>query len=342
MNSKTHVIGEDSRFLDSLSHASQLAEIDRPVLIFGERGSGKELVAERMHFLSPRWEEPFLKLNCAALTDSLVESSLFGHEAGAFTGAQKTHQGYFERVQSGTLFLDEIATLSLRIQEKLLRVLEYGEFERIGGSETLITNARIVAASHANLLEMSRRQAFRSDLLDRLVFDVVHVPPLRARGKDLFLLADHFAANFALQLGWEDFPGFSELAKVVLEEYPWPGNVRELKNVIERSLFRWEEPGREINAIHIDPFVPPWESPRSLNGQLNDPKGAQRESDFYPVDFKSLRLRWELHQLKQAMEACNHHQGKAAAALSLSYDQFRAIWKKKDGLSNVSGTEERD
>ncbi len=326
MRSKVQVVGESSLYLDSLSHASSLAELDRPVLILGERGSGKELVAERMHFLSPRWEEPFLKLNCAALTESLVESSLFGHEVGAFTGAQKSYRGYFERVQSGTLFLDEIATLSLRVQEKLLRVLEYGEYERIGGSQTLTAHARIVAATHADLLAMADHSTFRHDLLDRLAFDVVHVPPLRNRGDDILLLAEHFATSFVMQLGWQYFPGFADVAKKELIGYPWPGNVRELKNVVERSLFRWGRPEEFVEKIYINPFVVPWGEDTSSR-VLKDEELSEYEQ--YPIDFKAKRLRWELAQLEAAMVVCNHHQGKAAAALSLSYDQFRAIWKKR-------------
>lgn len=332
---KAQVVGQSALYLDCLSHASQLAELDRPVLILGERGSGKELIAERMHFLSPRWEEPFLKLNCAALTESLVESSLFGHEAGAFTGAQKHHEGYFERVQSGTLFLDEIATLSLRVQEKLLRVLEYGEFERIGGNKVLHTNGRIVAATHSDIQSMANSNEFRHDLLDRLAFDVVHVPPLRNRDTDVLLLAEHFALSFVSQLSWEYFPGFSEKAKSTLVNYGWPGNVRELKNVVERSLFRWGTPNQEVEEIIIDPFAFPWNTDQHKSIPSSLETSSEQEEENYHQDFKTLRLRWELKQLEKAMKKCNNHQGKAAAALSLSYDQFRAIWRKRDQIEET-------
>ncbi len=315
-------IGESPHYLSALDHASKLAELDRPVLILGERGSGKELLAHRLHFLSPRWDQPFIKLNCAALTESLVESALFGHEAGAFTGATRTQAGYFERVAAGSLFLDEIATLSLRTQEKLLRVLEYGEFERLGGQKTLETHARVVAATHADLAGMARDNAFRHDLLDRLAFDVVHMPPLRLRDQDALLLAEHFAVAFIGRLGWDYFPGFDNSAKQQILAYDWPGNVRELKNVVERSLFRSGAQADPISQLVIDPFAPPWSKEHTQEGEeiVIDATTA--------VDFKSARTAWEKAQLQQALAACEHHQGKAAAYLGMSYDQLRALMKR--------------
>ena len=178
-------IGESAAFLDALTHASAAAALDRPLLIAGERGVGKELFAGRIHFLSPRWEGPLVKVNCAALSEELLESELFGHEAGAFTGAQKRHIGRFERAAGGTLFLDEIPSASLRVQEKLLRVIEYGEFERLGGDKTLHTDVRIVAAANVNLAALAEKGRFRADLLDRLAFDVIAAPPLRDRKEDI-------------------------------------------------------------------------------------------------------------------------------------------------------------
>ena len=187
--STQQMIGEAPAFLDALSHTSLLAEIDRPVLVLGERGSGKELLASRLHYLSTRWEGPLIKVNCAAMNEQLLESELFGHEAGAFTGATRKHHGRFERATDGTLFLDEIASASLRVQEKLLRVIEYGEFERVGGTTTLHSNARIVAAANMDLRKRAEEGTFRADLLDRLAFDVVVAPPLRQRREDIPLLA---------------------------------------------------------------------------------------------------------------------------------------------------------
>jgi len=337
----TTSIGESRYYLAALDRASQLANLDRPVLILGERGSGKELIAHRMHFLSPRWDEPFLKINCAALTETLVESALFGHEAGAFTGATRTQTGYFERVGSGTLFLDEIATLSLRIQEKLLRVLEYGEFERLGGQKTLVTRGRIIGATHGDLATMAANNEFRHDLLDRLAFDVVHMPPLRLREQDALLLAEHFAVAFVGSLGWPYFPGFSEHAKHQILSHDWPGNVRELKNVVERSLFRAGESDEALDELTLDPFTPPWHKPREheersrlensvLPAMTADAVAATEATVELLVtkDFKHARTAWESAQVNRALAACEHHQGKTAAYLGLSYDQFRALLKR--------------
>lgn len=237
------IIGSSYALAQTLEHASRLAEIDRSVLICGERGTGKELIAERLHYLSKRWDQNFISLNCATLSEELLESELFGHEQGAFTGATKSHRGRFERADGGTLFLDELGTLPMRAQEKLLRVLEYGEFERLGGSQTIKVDVRVIAATNADLPAMAEDGDFRSDLLDRLAFDVINIPPLRDRKEDLEELAEFFAIRFSTELGWEMFPGFDEQALSTLFSYEWPGNVRELKNVIERSVFRAGQTG---------------------------------------------------------------------------------------------------
>ena len=194
------IIGEAPAFLEMLEHVSRAAPLDRSVLVVGERGTGKELIASRLHFLSERWEQNVVKVNCAALTESILESELFGHEAGAFTGAQKTHIGHFERADSGTLILDELATISLRMQEKILRVIEYGEIQRVGGSDTLHVDVRIVGSTNADLQELAAAGKFRKDLLDRLAFDVITVPPLRERVDDIMPLAHAFAINMASEL----------------------------------------------------------------------------------------------------------------------------------------------
>lgn len=330
-------IGESELYLNALDHASQLASLERPALVLGERGSGKELIAHRMHFLSPRWDEPFIKVNCAALTESLVESALFGHEAGAFTGATRAQTGYFERVGAGTLFLDEVATLSLRTQEKLLRVLEYGEFERLGGQKTLTTQARIVAATHGDLAAMANRNEFRHDLLDRLAFDVVHMPPLRLRDEDAILLAEHFAVAFIGRLDWNYFPGFTDPVRAQILAHTWPGNVRELKNTVERSLFRAGSDDQAIDTLVLDPFRTPWQEPKADQSrpQQDANSNSQSAADSHseerkgqPFDFKLAREQWERNQLNQALASCEHHQGRTAAFLNLSYDQLRALIKR--------------
>jgi psp operon transcriptional activator len=223
------ILGESLLLTQALEHLSHIAPLDKPVLIVGERGTGKELIAERMHFLSKRWQKPYLKINCAALSESLLESTLFGHEVGSFTGAVKSNKGFFERANEGTLFLDELGAISTRVQEKLLRVIEYGEFERLGGQQTLRCDVRIIGATNADLVDMSKNESFRADLLDRLAFDVINLPPLRYRREDILILAEHFAIAMSRELDREAFMGFSARASQTLFDYNWPGNIRELK-----------------------------------------------------------------------------------------------------------------
>ncbi len=196
------LIGEDPSWLEAQEHVSRLAPLDRPCLIIGERGTGKELIGERMHFLSKRWDGPFVKVNCAALSEQLLDSELFGHERGAFTGATERRLGRFELANGGTLFLDEIATASMQVQEKLLRVVEYGEFQRLGGEKVQRTDVRVVAATNVDLPSKAAKGDFRADLLDRLAFDVVTLPPLRVRMADISLLADFFARPSLASVMW--------------------------------------------------------------------------------------------------------------------------------------------
>ena len=233
MAEPTSILGEDPAFLEVEEQISRLAAIDRPCLVVGERGTGKELLATRLHYLSPRWDGPLVKINCAALPESLLDTELFGHEAGAFTGAQRQHAGRFERADGGTLLLDEIASASAAVQEKVLRVIEYGEMERVGGRRTIQLDVRVVGAANVDLPSLSRTGAFRADLLDRLAFEVVTIPPLRARPADIMALANAFALDITRALGKDIFPGFGPRAREVLLGHSWPGNVRELKNVVE-------------------------------------------------------------------------------------------------------------
>ena len=241
----------------ALERASRAAALDRPVLVIGERGTGKELVAERLHRLSHRWDQPLVIMNCAALPETLIEAELFGHEAGAFTGATKARTGRFEEADGGTLFLDELGTLSMGAQERLLRAVEYGEIHRIGSSRPTRVDVRIVAATNEHLPDKVARHEFRADLLDRLCFEVVTLPPLRMRGEDVMVLADHFGRRMAAELEWAKWPGFGPAATDALRHHPWPGNVRELRNVVERAVYRWEGTGA-VDAIEIDPFLSPY------------------------------------------------------------------------------------
>jgi psp operon transcriptional activator len=315
------LIGGAPAFLDALAHASAAAALDRPLLICGERGSGKELIAARIHYLSPRWEGPLVKVNCAALAEDLLDSELFGHEAGAFTGAVRRRAGRFERAEGGTLFLDEIASASMRIQEKLLRVIEYGEYERVGGSETLIANVRVVAAANVDLPALAASERFRADLLDRLAFDVIATPPLRERREDIPLLAAHFASGLAREMG-ASFDGFAPEAVARFLAYDWPGNVRELKNAAERSFYRWIADGRTgpVADALIDPFpraapAPPEVAPPPT------PTGA-------PIDLRRSLDDIEKRWVEEALAACGGNQKLAAARLSLTYDQVRGLVRK--------------
>ena len=326
MRASNSIIGNSAALAQALDHVSRLAPVNRPILVLGERGTGKELAAERLHFLSPRWDAPLLKTTCAAMAESLLESELFGHEAGAFTGATRTHVGRFERADGGTLFLDELGTMSLRLQEKLLRVVEYGEFERLGGQATLQVDVRVVAATHMDLRAMVRQGEFRADLLDRLSFDVVHLPALRQRREDIPELAEHFAVQMSAELGWELFAGFTADAMNTLQRHAWPGNIRELKNTVERSLHRWADPGHPVSEIVIDPFVSPFEEaplPPADEGATDQPT-----ADSAPAGFSDRMRAIERQLLGDALAANGHSQRRTAEALGLSYDQLRGLVRK--------------
>ncbi len=231
-------LGESEAFLAFQRRLSRVAKVDRPVLIIGERGTGKELAARRLHYLSARWQGPLVALNCAALAPGLIESELFGYEAGAFTGAAARRAGRFEAASGGTLFLDELATIPIEVQEKILRVVEYGTFERVGSAQKVQVDVRIIGATNANLAALADQGRFKHDLLDRLSFEVLLLPPLRERKGDVALLANHFSARMSVELGQSEVRLFSEPALAALEAHPWPGNVRELKNVVERAVYR--------------------------------------------------------------------------------------------------------
>lgn len=324
------IIGEAPAFLEMLEHVSRAAPLSKPVLVVGERGTGKELIASRLHFLSQRWEQPMVKVNCAALTESILESELFGHEAGAFTGAARTHIGHFERADGGTLILDELATISLRMQEKILRVIEYGELQRVGGTETIHVDVRIVGATNADLQALAAGGGFREDLLDRLAFDVVTMPPLRERLEDILPLAYAFAVNMASELKREYFPGFSPRAASALLRHDWPGNVRELKNAIERSVYRSPDPDRQITAIAFDPFASPF---RLVDGAADRKDGSTAAAPApraprLPTDLKAHMLQTEKNFLESALKKARFNQRMAADLLGLSYHQLRGKIRK--------------
>lgn len=327
------IIGEAPAFLTMLEHVSRAAPLAKPVLVVGERGTGKELIAARLHFLSQRWEQPLVKVNCAALTESILESELFGHEAGAFTGAVKTHVGHFERADGGTLVLDELATISLRMQEKILRVIEYGELTRVGGSATRQVDVRIVGSTNADLASLAAEGRFREDLLDRLAFDVITVPPLRERPEDILPLAYAFAVNMASELKRRVFPGFNPRAASALLRHPWPGNVRELKNAVERSVYRSPDENRQITAIAFDPFESPYRMQRQRKTATAAEPAPAAQKAVLPTDFNERINETERELLRAGLEKARFNQRMAADLLGLTYHQLRGKLKKH-GLNN--------
>jgi psp operon transcriptional activator len=329
------IIGQAPVFLAMLEHVSQAAPLSRPVLVMGERGTGKEIVASRLHYLSDRWDKPLVKVNCAALTESLLDTELFGHEAGAFTGATRPHVGHFENAAEGTLVLDELGTISLRMQEKILRVIEYGEFRRVGGSTTLVTSARVIGVTNEDLPAMARRGDFRADLLDRLAFDVIHVPPLRERIEDIPALAYHFGVNVTSELKRTYFPGFAAQAEATLCSHAWPGNVRELKNAVERSVYRAVDLEAPLERIVFDPFTPPYAEPQESGPLQGAPEGpsavtpsSAARSPAWPIDYKTVVAEFEQALLRTALEHARHNQRATAELLGLSYDQLRGLVRK--------------
>ncbi len=346
MERGTQFVGQSGAFLDAVERASRAAPLNRPVLVIGERGTGKELIAERLHRLSTRWDGPLVTMNCAALPETLIEAELFGHEAGAFTGATRAREGRFEEADGGTLFLDELATLSMGAQERLLRAVEYGEVTRIGSSRPMRVDVRIVAATNEHLPALVEKGRFRADLLDRLCFEVVTLPPLRVREGDIEVLADYFGRRMATELDWDGWPGFGPLAKRAMENYLWPGNVRELRNVVERAVYRWGDPAQPVDYVQFDPFESPWvpvngQTPLAAEPDREEPATEPRHStDFSAInetqikvgDFKATTEAFEKALLEQALAQHRYNQRQTAKALNLSYDQLRHSLKKHDLL----------
>lgn len=341
------VLGQSDAFLATLEKVSRVAALRQPVLVIGERGSGKELIAARLHYLSRRWQAPLVKFNCAALNEDLIDSELFGHVAGAFTGAARNRPGRFEAADGGSLFLDELSSMSPRLQEKLLRVVEYGEFERLGSSETLKVDVRLIGAANVDLPDLARRGEFRPDLLDRLAFDVITVPPLRARRDDILLLAQVFAENMAKELGREVFAGFAPAARQELLAYDWPGNVRELRNVVERAVYRLDDAERPVQDIEFDPFASPYRpasqwQPQPTQAPARHEPGIPLLAQRAPVPappaktgYAEAVAAFQRGLLEQALGQSRHNQRKAARMLGLTYDQLRGQLRRH-GLLGAS------
>ncbi|WP_028580661.1 sigma-54-dependent transcriptional regulator [Desulfogranum japonicum] len=264
----SNIIGNCSSMQDLFQNLRIIAPTDATVLITGESGTGKELIANALHENSLRKDNVFIKLNCAALNENLLESELFGHEAGAFTGANKQRKGRFELANGGTLFLDEIGDMSLPTQAKILRVLQEGEFERLGGSTTIQVDVRVLAATHKNLEDMISEGLFRQDLYYRLSVVPVELPPLRSRSTDIPELCNHFLRKYA-QKNKKDIQGIHPEALSILTQYNWPGNIRELENTIERAVILCQ--GEYVSFRELPTHM----VPKSLSDNISQPDDPQ-------------------------------------------------------------------
>jgi len=313
MRERYQMVGDSPAMTQLRERLAVAAAVPRPVLIRGERGAGKELAAAALHFLGPRADGPFIKVNCAAFAGELMESELFGHEAGAFTGATGRKIGRFEMADGGTLFLDEIANAGLDFQKTILRVIEYQEFERVQGTETIRVDARVIAATNADLKAEIAAGRFRDDLFDRLTFQEIEVPPLRKRLNDVEDLAGHFIRRFVDEIPSLTPKPLSKAAHKKLIEYSWPGNVRELKNVIESVLCT--AAGEAIEAEDVR-FL----SPEAGEGGASAEQGAN--------DFKSTIRNMEIALLRKTLEETGGNQTAAAKRLGMTYDQFRTLYRK--------------
>ena len=324
-------VGESEAYLDFQQRLSKVAKVDRPVLLIGERGTGKEISAKRIHYLSSRWEGPLVTVNLASLPPTLIESELFGYEKGAFTGASSTRKGRFEEAEGGTLFLDEIGLMPLEVQEKILRVVEYGTYQRVGSSVTHEADVRIVGATNADLPKLCEEGKFKEDLLDRLSFEVLFLPPLRVREDDILLLATYFANRMSYECKREEIPQFTPDVVDKLLSYSWPGNVRELKNVIERAVYRTE--GSVISEIDLDPFQNPYEKV-NVEEKISDTREERKDDEIsrpFSYDLKSLDKAHEeldITFISRALAEGGGSQKAASELLGLTYDQFRGLYRK--------------
>jgi DNA-binding NtrC family response regulator len=306
-NARFEIIGDSPQIREVLDRISRVAVIPRPVLITGERGTGKELVARAIHVAGGEPSRPMVSVNCAAFSDNLLESELFGHEKGSFTGADSRVRGKFELATGGTLFLDEIGNMTLSFQQKILRVVEYGTFTRVGGSEEIQISTRIIAATNVDLKQRMKENKFLRDLYDRLSFEVINVPAIRNRDGDIPILARHFLNRFMQEIPALQGKRLSKTAIDVLEDYSFPGNVRELKNIIERSAYR--DTTNEITPEDI--------------GML-----AREHTAVTGDTFQDRVEGFKQQMITDALEEAHDNQAKAARILGLSYHQYRYFLKK--------------
>ena len=307
------IIGRSPVLRETLARAAQVARTETTVLITGESGTGKELVARAIHHASPRADGPFVAVNCAALPDTLLEAELFGHERGAFTGADRQKPGRFELAARGTLFLDEIGELSPAVQVKLLRVLQEREFQRLGGTATLKANVRVIAATNRDLAAEMTAGRFRSDLFYRLAVFNVHLPSLRERGDDVLLLADSFLRSLAAKMGKGDVT-LSLDAVELLRRHPWPGNIRELQNAIERALITCE--GTLVTAAHLAIPVP------------SEQSSSPRSPEPVPPTASMALDELERNAIIEALQRTHGHKARAAELLGVTRFQLYSRLKR--------------
>ncbi len=307
----TNIIGKTSKIKDLLELVRDVAATNATALIRGESGTGKELIANAIHYNSSRMKRPFIKINCAVLAESLLESELFGHVKGAFTGAIKDKVGRFELANGGTLFLDEIGDISLKMQSQLLRVLQQGEFERVGGTETLRVDVRIIAATNKNLEEAMERGEFRQDLFYRLNVIPITVPPLRERREDIQYLVSHFIEKFNKIYG-KNIREITPKAMAILKNYDYPGNIRELENLIERIVVL-----NRVDVIDLEnlPSIVPASS--AENGNVNLDGGLTQAVEEY-----------ERKLILMALEENGYNKVQTAKALKINRSTFNSKLKK--------------
>ena len=299
-------IGRAPSFVKVLEEARSLARVPRPLMILGERGTGKELLAHYIHDQSDRSQRPYLIVNCGAFQDELLVSHLFGHEKGAFTGAERPRVGLFEQAHGGTLFLDEIANISLGAQAKLHRAVEYKTFRRVGGNKQVKVDVRIIAATNAKMSKLIAGGKFMADLYDRLSFATLKLPPLRRRKKDIPLLIDYFIERLHDEMPDLGHAEFTQAAVETLCSYRWPGNIRELKNVVERVYV--SDRDREIHANELPVEV-----------TATQPIGSS---------FKEKMSSFAKGLLLGALREAGGNQHAAARELGMTYDQFRHYYRK--------------
>jgi DNA-binding NtrC family response regulator len=320
------LLGKNDKMREVLEKIKLVAPTDSTVLILGESGTGKELVANAIHHNSPRRDGAFIKVSCAALPETLLETELFGHERGAFTGALRQRKGRFELAHQGTIFLDEIGEVSPLVQVKLLRVLQERQFERVGGNQTIEVDVRVICATQRDLKKEVQAGRFREDLYYRLSVVPVYLPPLRERKEDVLVLADHFLGSFALRTG-KQIKAFSQRAKELLIRYSFPGNVRELENTVERAV-TLNHDGKEIEPWNLCgfPACPYLGGPPQPNCGFCSEGVPMAEKKAGAVDrLDTAREQFERQHIVKALERTKDNKTEAAKLLGLSR---KALWEK--------------